>query len=47
MTLFTCLTSIEINKIEDKTDLYQHCDNRIKKKNEIPSNGLSELQRIK
>ncbi|QNK78184.1 hypothetical protein H7F37_04365 [Winogradskyella sp. PAMC22761] len=41
------ICDIEINELEDETELYQHCDGRIKKKNEISRNELSEWERIK
>ena len=41
------ICDIEIDELEDETELYQHCDGRIKKKNEISNNELSEWERIK
>lgn len=41
------ICDIEIDELENDSDLYQHCDGRIKKKSEIPNNELTEWKKIK
>lgn len=40
------ICDIEIGELEDNTSYYQHCDGRIKKKNEIPDIELPEWKKI-